>query len=124
MKKIESKICPTCGCSLVRLGIKEKSATVIEHNGQSYFFCCSGCATIFKEHPEKYIKEIQDIVVCPVCLAEKNLEQTTMVSYNDMDIPFCRCPHCISTFQDKPEYYLDRLMGKIEYDRLFNDLCC
>jgi len=124
MKKLESKICPTCGCSLVRLGIKEKSTALIEHNGQSYFFCCSGCATIFKEHPERYIQEIQDIVVCPVCLAEKSREQTTMVSYNDTDIPFCRCPHCISTFEEKPEYYLDRLMGKIEYEGLFNNLCC
>lgn len=70
------------------------------------------------------MQEIQDIVVCPVCLAEKTLEQTTMVSYNDMAIPFCRCPHCISTFQDKPDYYLDRLTGKVEYEGLFNDLCC
>ncbi len=123
-KNMKTKICPTCGCSLVRLGISEKSATKINHNEQAYFFCCSGCAILFEKDAEKYIKEIEDVVVCPVCLAEKQIEQTVMIKYNDMEIPFCRCPHCASTFEDKPKYYLDRLTGKVAYAGLFNDLCC
>jgi len=57
------------------------------------------------------------VVVCPVCLAEKNINQTVGVKYNDIEVPFCRCPHCASEFQD-------RLVGKIEYGGLFNNLCC
>lgn len=121
---METKICPTCGCSLVRLGISEKSATKLIYNTQDYFFCCSGCAELFEEDAEKYIEEIQNTVVCPVCLTEKQLKQTTKVAYNGNEIPFCRCPHCIETFKDKPQYYLDRLSGKVKYEGLFNDLCC
>lgn len=121
---MKSKICPTCGCSLVRLGISEKSATILKHKNQVYFFCCSGCTDLFKGGAEKYIKEIENVVVCPVCLAEKQIEQTVMVVHNEIKIPFCRCPHCATTFIEKPQYYLDRLSGKIKYEGLFNDLCC
>lgn len=121
---IKTNICPTCGCSLVRLGISEKSATKISHNGQSYSFCCSGCVELFEKDAEKYIKEIEGVIVCPICLAEKQIEQTTKVPHNGIEIPFCRCPHCISTFKENPQYYIDRLVGKIAYKGLFNDLCC
>ena len=124
MNKIETKICPTCGCSLVRLGIKQESATKITYKNHSYHFCCTGCVTIFNENPEKYLQEIKDVVVCPVCLAEKNINQTVGVKYNDTTIPFCRCTHCASEFQKKPQYYIDRFTGKVEYDGLFNNLCC
>ena len=121
---MKTKICPSCGCSLVRLGISEKSATILNYKNQTYFFCCSGCADLFENDAEKYIKEIESVVVCPVCLAEKQIEQTIMVPYNKIEIPFCRCPHCTNTFKEKPQYYLDRLSGKIKYEGLFNDLCC
>ena len=84
----------------------------------------SKIAKIFDKNPSKYIEEIKNVIVCPVCLAEKNIAHTTGVKYKNTVIPFCRCPHCISTFEEKPEYYLDRLMGKIEYEGLFNNLCC
>ena len=47
-----------------------------------------------------------------------------MVIHNEAEIPFCRCPHCATTFKEKPQYYLDRLSGKIKFEGLFNDLCC
>lgn len=122
--KIDYKICPTCGCSLVRLGIKENSSTKIEYQKNIYFFCCSGCATMFRDNPIKYIQEINNVIICPVCLAEKNINQTVDVKYNDIKIPFCRCSHCASEFQNRPQYYIDRLSGKVEYDGLFKNLCC
>jgi YHS domain-containing protein len=121
---MNTKICPTCGCSLVRLGISEKSATTLKYKDKVYFFCCSGCAKLFNTEKEKYLKELENTIVCPVCLAEKQREHTTIVTYNNEEIYFCRCPHCISTFKDKPKYYLDRLSGKIKHEGLFNDLCC
>jgi len=124
IERFKSKVCPTCGCSLVRLGIKETSATKSTYKNESYSFCCSGWAEIFDKNPSKYIEEIKNVTVCPVCLAEKNIVHTTEVKYKNIVIPFCRCPHCISTFKEKPEYYLDRLIGKIEYEGLFNNLCC
>ena len=82
---------------------------------------------VYLTEEEKFqaiIDEIKDVIVCPICLAEKNVAQTIAVKYKNNVIPFCRCPHCISTFEEKPEYYLDRLTGKVEYDGLFNNLCC
>jgi len=28
----------------------------VEYNGKTYYFCCAGCDTKFKENPEKYLK--------------------------------------------------------------------
>jgi hypothetical protein len=31
----------------------------VTYNGQTYWFCCSGCRDAFKDDPEKYIKEYE-----------------------------------------------------------------
>ena len=35
-------ICPTCGCSLVRLGISKDKAATYSYSGEEYHFCCRG----------------------------------------------------------------------------------
>jgi hypothetical protein len=32
----------------------------VAYKGKTYYVCCSGCRTEFKEHPEKYIKEYEE----------------------------------------------------------------
>ena len=44
---METLICPTCGCSLVRLGISKEKATKHRYGGEEYLFCCKGCADVF-----------------------------------------------------------------------------
>ncbi|MGH7449898.1 MAG: YHS domain-containing protein, partial [bacterium] len=64
-------ICPTCGCSLVRLGVARDRAVAYRYHDQEYHFCCRACVDIFITDPEKYLQETSDLVVCPSCLAEK-----------------------------------------------------
>ncbi len=40
-------ICPTCGCSLVRMGISTAVAARVEHRGEELLFCCQRCAEVF-----------------------------------------------------------------------------
>ena len=73
---MKTPICPTCGCSLVRLGITKKRAVTLKYQDQEYSFCCKGCALMFEETPEALLEETNDLVVCPSCLAEKPINQT------------------------------------------------
>lgn len=33
---------------------------LVEYKGKTYYVCCSGCLSAFKENPEKYIKEFEE----------------------------------------------------------------
>ena len=111
LKKMQTLICPTCGCSLVRLGIGKDEAVSYHHNGEEHRFCCEGCVEVFVTNPEKYLQEVSNLAVCPVCLAEKLLESTIALEYAGTTLRFCRCPHCAEEFQKDPEHYLNRLAG-------------
>ena len=103
-------ICPTCGCSLVRLGYT-KDAISYSYDGEDYFFCCQGCVDLFAADPEKYLKRTKDLIVCPPCLAEKPKEMAVTVQHAGHEIHLCGCPFCEQEFQREPEYYLRRLEG-------------
>ncbi len=40
---MKTLVCPTCGCSLVRLGISKDEAVAHSYESKEYFFCCDGC---------------------------------------------------------------------------------
>ena len=107
-------ICPTCGCSLVRLGISKDRAVAYSHEGNEYLFCCKGCVDIFIADPKKYLDEISDLAVCPSCLGEKPIQMTTKIEFEGKDLYFCRCPHCMDEFHKKPEYFIKRLGGVVD----------
>jgi YHS domain-containing protein len=123
-KKMNKRICPTCGCSLIRLGISDNDASTYPYQEQQYLFCCNGCVDLFKEDPEKFIKEIEDVVVCPVCLAEKSVTQAVSQKHRGEDVFFCRCTHCQEEFAKNPDYYLERLEGKVDHQGMFGNSCC
>ncbi len=108
---MKTEICPTCGCSLVRLRIKKEYSVPYSHNDKEYQFCCQGCLDIFKTDPEKYLQEISNLVVCPVCLKEKPIEWTSKLEHQGTTFHFCRCPHCEQQFKKKPEHFIKRLEG-------------
>lgn len=118
------KICPTCGCSLVRLGIKSTPRLSIKYKDQDYFFCCEGCIEQFQNNEEKYIAEIKNLIICPVCLAEKPENQVVSILYNERHFLFCRCPQCVLEFNKNPGYFIDRLNEKIPYKGVFEISCC
>ena len=109
MKKILTPICPTCSCSLIRLGISSDRWTKLIYEDKEYFFCCQACVDLFNQKPSRYLKEIENLVVCPTCLAEKTLQQTVRMEIAEWEVFFCRCPHCPEMFKKKPDYYVKRL---------------
>lgn len=123
----KTMICSTCGCSLIRLGINKEQAVRHEYRSVTHFFCCQGCLELFKQDPEMHLKETSDIDVCPTCLAEKPIAFTEPIQFESEELHFCRCPYCLDTFNNNPQYYLDRLAGKTDFKGLFSDdegACC
>ena len=123
---MKTPICPTCGCSLVRLGITKESAVIRKYKEKEYSFCCDGCALMFEENPEALLEETNSLIVCPSCLAEKPISQTVVINYQGEKLHFCRCPHCMTVFQEDSEYYIKRLSGEIEFSGVFSEGrgCC
>ena len=124
---MKTKICPTCGCALVRLGISEDREVPGSFGGSEYFFCCQGCKDIFLKDPEPFIAEFSDTHVCPTCLAEKPTAQTVLLVHKGQDFRFCRCTHCLIKFKEDPDQFIDRLAGKTDFKGLFAHMevgCC
>ncbi len=118
-------VCPTCGCSLVRLGISKENSVPQRHDGEEYRFCCQGCAELFVTDPEKYLRETNDLIVCPTCLAEKPLAWAVTLKIGQREVHFCRCPHCAELFERNPEFYLKRLEGLIPNEGVLgHEGCC
>ena len=123
---MKSPICPTCGCSLVRLGISKAQASVYHHNDEEYFFCCKGCVDLFVTDPEKYLAESCDLTVCPSCLAEKPPDQAVAIEIEGQELDFCRCPYCAEVVKKDLEFYINRLKGTTSNESavLDHEGCC
>ena len=122
---MKTPICPTCGCSLVRLGISKEKAVPHSYEGEEYLFCCQGCADLFTTDSKKYFEETKDLIVCPTCLAEKPLEQAVILQIAGQEVHFCCCPYCAETFQKNPDYYMKRLEGTVPNEGvLYHEGCC
>ncbi len=119
---MKTEICPTCGCSLLRLHIKKEHSVSHNYNDKEYRFCCQGCLDIFKTDPDKYLQEISNLVVCPVCLSEKPIDLTTKIDLEGTTYHFCRCPHCEEQFKKKPDYFIKR-RGGVETENVSNKVC-
>ena len=119
-------ICPTCGCSLVRLGIAPISSLSVRYRSVEYFFCCAACRDLFDDEPDAYLKETESLQVCPVCLAEKSTSHAVRAEYAGRVFHFCRCPHCLEEFHRRPEHYIDRLERRIKHTGVFGGepSCC
>ena len=106
---MKTPICPTCSCSLVRLGIPKPMAVAHTYESTEYLFCCSGCVEQFVSAPQRYLQEVNDLIVCPVCLGEKQLSMAVSKEFAGEKFHFCRCPHCIEEFRKNPEHFIKRL---------------
>lgn len=42
---------PVCGMTVD----PEEASAVAEHEGETYYFCCSGCKAAFETEPEGYL---------------------------------------------------------------------
>ena len=123
---MQAPICPACGCSLVRLGISKDNAVSYRYREKQYWFCCAGCLELFKSQAEQLLKETADLVVCPVCLAEKPISATVALNINTIIFNFCRCPHCLDVFKQDQDYFIKRLAWQTDYSGVFGEqeACC
>ena len=110
---MKTLICPTCGCSLVRLGISKDKAAPYNYNDKEHFFCCRGCADLFVADPEQHLQRTKNVIVCPTCLGEKPPASTFTFDYAGQEVHYCGCPYCRAMFQKDPDYYIKRLEGTI-----------
>ncbi len=117
-------ICPTCGCSLVRLGIGKDKAAAYRHDGEEHYFCCQGCVDLFVTDPTRYLQETSELIVCPTCLAEKPLQWAAQLDVAGKKVYFCRCPYCSEVFLKDPDYYMKRLEGTIPNEGVFDHAGC
>ena len=118
-------VCPTCGCSLVRLGISKENSVPHSHEGEKFYFCCQGCVDVFVANPEERREETREMIVCPSCLAEKPVQQAVKLEIDGQEVQFCRCPHCVDVFQKNPGFYIKRLEGTIPNEGVLNhEGCC
>ncbi|MFQ5803960.1 MAG: YHS domain-containing protein [Candidatus Methylomirabilales bacterium] len=120
---MKTLIDPTCGCSLVRLGISKDKAVAYRYEGEEYYFCCQGCLDQFITDPQKHLRETGDLIVCPTCLTEKPLNLTKKLEFDGRDLYFCRCPICMEEFNKNPEYYIKRLEGIEDHPGTFKSAC-
>ena len=107
--EMRTPICPTCGCSLARLGVSRGSAAPGRYGGIEYLFCCEGCRETFATDPERYLAQIRDVVVCPACLAEKPKAVMVAVEHEGTIVYFCGCPGCFTAFRRDPGRVLAQL---------------
>ena len=123
---MKTPICSTCGCSLVRLGITKENAIYFSYQEQTYCFCCAGCLDVFKTNAEELLKETSHLIVCPVCLAEKPVNESVEHEFNEEKFHFCRCPYCLDVFKQDQDYYIKRLAWQTEYKGIFGEQegCC
>ena len=121
---MKTLICPTCGCSLVRLGIPKDEAIAYSYEKQELHFCCDGCLKQFIGDPEKHLRDTGGLIVCPVCLTEKSLDLTRKSEFEGEDLYFCRCPLCMEEFNKNPVYYINRLGGDEDHPGTFKTACC
>lgn len=123
---METPICSTCGCSLIRLGISQEKALFHYHKEKQYWFCCEGCLELFNIHPMQLLNETSNLTVCPVCLAEKPINNTVEHLVNGMLLNFCRCPHCLDVFNQDQDYFIKRLAWQTDYAGIFGEQegCC
>ena len=119
-------ICPTCGCSLVRLGISKEKAILHRYSEEDYHFCCQGCTDLFVTDPDKYLEETSDLIVCPSCLAEKPTDQAVTIEIEGQELRFCRCPYCAEVVKKNLDFYINRLAGTIPNEGavLDHEGCC
>ena len=53
--EVGNKVCPVMGGEII-----EGRSVKVEYEGKLYNLCCSGCISVFKDDPNKYIEKIKE----------------------------------------------------------------
>lgn len=112
-KLVPTPICPGCLSSLVRLGMHKSTSVAHNYAGREYYFCSRGCVDVFERDAERYLLELKDLIVCPVCLGERYQRSTTYVAVEGSVYFTCRAPRCGEFLKEDPDFYFKRLAGTV-----------
>jgi YHS domain-containing protein len=98
----EMAVDPVCE---MKISMEDAKATH-RHKGKTYYFCTEACREKFVKDPEKYIKNIGDMMTCPVS-GEKisKSEAAESYEYEGKTYYFC-CAGCKEKFIENPEKYI------------------
>src|SRR5438445_1825133 len=90
---------PVCGMTVHPATAKAKA----EHAGETYFFCCSGCAQKFLAHPEEYLKP-RSSAAGLVTLGTKQVQvaPTSTAPHTNSAQDMYVCPMCAEVRESKP----------------------
>lgn len=113
-KVIPTPICPGCLSSLVRLGMHKSTAVAHNYHGREYYFCSRECVDVFERDGERYLLELNDLIVCPVCLGERYVRSAGLASVDGSSYYTCRAPRCQEYLAEAPDFYMKRLAGTIK----------
>ncbi|MGC9292583.1 MAG: heavy metal translocating P-type ATPase [Acidobacteriaceae bacterium] len=89
---------PVCGMKVA----PEKAAATTEHEGTTYYFCCTSCLEKFRANPAPYMPTEID-PVCGMKVAPARAAAT--LEHNGKTYSFC-CKSCAGKFSAHPEQYL------------------
>jgi YHS domain-containing protein len=99
--KVDKVKDPVCGMEFE----KSKAAATAEYNGETYYFCMTGCKDKFLSDPAKYVKSGEKKVTCPVMGTEiAKKDAAGSYEYNGETYYFC-CAGCKEKFVKNPEKY-------------------
>ena len=92
---------PVCGMTVDPATAKAKA----EHAGQTYYFCCTGCAQKFQSNPDQYLKPKSPALVTLGGLTAtkaKPVNQPAFASAHADHKPAYVCPMCPEVRESKP----------------------
>jgi xanthine dehydrogenase accessory factor len=100
---------PVCGMTVQTAEAEHRA----QYNGQTFYFCCSGCREAFEQEPERYLAQPAPAgeAIDPVCGMTVDIASAKYMSeYGGQLYYFC-APGCKLSFDKAPEKYLAALAG-------------
>ena len=104
MNDMTRTIDPVCGMALD----PAKAGAKLEHQGQTYYFCCQHCAARFRAEPATYLQPATD----PVCsMKVEPANAAAEIEYGGRTYHFCS-KHCAAKFNADPAKYAAQARGR------------
>ncbi len=89
---------PVCGMTVD----PAKAKATVDHNGQTYYFCCTGCAQKFQSNPEQYLKPKSATLVSLGAIAPAKPKPEEQQSSTHHHGAAYVCPMCPEVRESKP----------------------
>src|ERR1700722_6697342 len=98
---------PVCGMTVEPAKAKAQG----EHAGQTYYFCCTGCAQKFQSNPEEYLKAktpkpelvtLGGLTTRSVKPAQRKTPAKPIAQSEHKPVPTYVCPMCPEVRESKP----------------------